>query len=164
MAIFMEAFIIFSHALGVPPGRTIVIERCHLVFDDIVQGLAFHRILVVVVLVLLAVSDAPARSGLYPSHHQPSMMLTLSTPLRAAFIPEVPQASMGRRGVLSQTSAPWTRHAGNVHIVVFEKNESVAQVGAPAEIHQAADDPLALVVLGMGLAGKDELDGPIGWS
>ena len=41
------------------------------------------------------------------SSHQPSRMLQFSAPLRAAFIPLVPQASSGRRGVFSQTSHPW---------------------------------------------------------
>jgi hypothetical protein len=33
-------------------------------------------------------------------------MLRLSAPLNAAFMPLVPLASIGRRGVLSQTSTP----------------------------------------------------------
>jgi len=44
------------------------------------------------------------------SAHQPSTVLTLSTPLAAAFMPLVPLASYGRRGVFSQTSQPCTRY------------------------------------------------------
>ena len=35
---------------------------------------------------------------------------TLTTPLAAAFMPDVPDASSGRRGLFSQTSTPWTRN------------------------------------------------------
>ena len=41
-----------------------------------------------------------------PSGHQPSRTDRLSTPFIAAFMPEVPHASIGRRGVLSHTSQP----------------------------------------------------------
>ncbi len=34
----------------------------------------------------------------------------LGTPFWAAFMPDVPDASSGRRGLLSQTSTPWTRN------------------------------------------------------
>ena len=42
------------------------------------------------------------------SRHQPSMMLQFSPPCAAVFIPLVPLASSGRRGLLSQTSQPPT--------------------------------------------------------
>src|SRR5918993_742229 len=45
-----------------------------------------------------------------PSGHQPSRMLTFSTPFMAAFMPDVPDASSGRRGLLSHTSAPRRAH------------------------------------------------------
>ena len=46
-------------------------------------------------------------SPLNISSHQPSRIEQLSAPFRAAFMPDVPHASCGRRGVLSHTSAPW---------------------------------------------------------
>jgi hypothetical protein len=49
-------------------------------------------------------------SPLKPSSHQPSRMLTDGIPLIAAFIPDVPEASIGRRGLLSQMSTPPTRN------------------------------------------------------
>ncbi len=49
----------------------------------------------------------PPFDGSKHSAHHPSRMLQLSAPLKAAFIPDVPQASCGRRGVFSQTSHPW---------------------------------------------------------
>ena len=41
------------------------------------------------------------------SSHQPSRIEQLSAPLSAAFMPLVPHASWGRRGVFSHTSQPW---------------------------------------------------------
>ena len=43
------------------------------------------------------------------SAHHPSAMLRFSTPFAAAFIPLVPLASFGGKGLLSQTSTPSTR-------------------------------------------------------
>jgi len=48
----------------------------------------------------------PVTPSMWPSIHQPSSAPRLGTPLRAAFIPLVPDASSGGRGVLSQTSTP----------------------------------------------------------
>jgi hypothetical protein len=42
------------------------------------------------------------------SAHQPASTETFRAPLAAAFIPLVPLASRGRRGVLSHTSTPLT--------------------------------------------------------
>ncbi len=44
--------------------------------------------------------------SVYQSAHQPSRIEQLSTPLRAAFSPLVPQASWGRMGLFSHTSQP----------------------------------------------------------
>src|SRR5580765_838910 len=43
----------------------------------------------------------PVTPSMQPSIHQPSRMLKLGTPLNAAFMPLVPEASSGRNGVLS---------------------------------------------------------------
>ena len=44
----------------------------------------------------------------YASAHHPSSTLKFTVPLMAAFMPEVPLASSGDTGVLSQTSTPET--------------------------------------------------------
>jgi len=44
-----------------------------------------------------------------PSIHQPSKTEKWGRPFRMAFIPEVPEASSGRMGVLSQRSEPETK-------------------------------------------------------
>ena len=48
----------------------------------------------------------PVTPSRHPSIHQPSGTLNDGTPLRAAFMPLVPEASWGRLGVLSQMSTP----------------------------------------------------------
>ena len=49
----------------------------------------------------------PASASFHASSHHPSSVLRLRAPFTPAFIPPIPQASSGRRGVLSQRSTPW---------------------------------------------------------
>ena len=58
--------------------------------------------------------DHPVTPARCPSIHQPSRMLRLGTPLRAAFMPLVPDASWGFCGVFSHTSTPAQRCWANV--------------------------------------------------
>jgi hypothetical protein len=50
----------------------------------------------------------PVTPSIQASIHQPSSTLRFSPPFTAAFIPLVPEASIGGSGVLSQMSAPPT--------------------------------------------------------
>ena len=50
----------------------------------------------------------------------------------AAFIPLVPDASSGRRGLLSQTSTPCDEEARDPHVVVLEDEDPAAQLRASA--------------------------------
>ena len=89
-------------------------------------------------------------------------MLQFSTPLSAAFIPLVPHASSGRRGLFSHTSQPWQHRAGDRHVVVLQEHEAVADVELAGEELDLADHVLARLVGGMGLAGEDELHRAVG--
>jgi Phosphofructokinase len=51
----------------------------------------------------------PVTPSTWPSSHHPSRILKLGTPLRAAFMPLVPEASKGRWGVFNHRSAPAQR-------------------------------------------------------
>src|SRR5581483_243506 len=51
----------------------------------------------------------PVTPSIQPSIHQPSSTDSDGTPLKAAFIPLVPEASIGGSGVLTHTSTPATR-------------------------------------------------------
>ena len=64
--------------------------------------------------------DQPVSPSICPSIHQPSSTLRFGTPFRAAFIPLVPEASMGGSGVLSQRSTPAVIIAPKRHIVIFQ--------------------------------------------
>ena len=64
-----------------------------------------------------------------PSSHQPSSTEQLTTPFMAAFMPLVPDASSGRRGLLSQTSTPWTRKRPIAHVVVLEDEHPAPNSG-----------------------------------
>ena len=85
----------------------------------------------------------------------------MTTPFIAAFMPEVPDASSGRRGLFSQTSTPWTRNLADPHVVVLEDEDPAAELGRPRPPEDLLDHGLARPVGGMGLAGEDELDGPV---
>src|SRR6185436_13156548 len=50
--------------------------------------------------------DHPVTPSMCPSAHQPSTTLKLGTPLSAAFMPLVPEASWGRMGLFNQRSTP----------------------------------------------------------
>src|SRR5215203_4487043 len=60
----------------------------------------------------LCVSPRPIAKPLWPSYasaHHPSRMDRFRPPFSTTFCPLVPEASSGRRGVLSHTSTPCTR-------------------------------------------------------
>ena len=98
------------------------------------------------------------------SSHQPSRMLQLRAPLSAAFMPLVPHASSGRRGLFSHTSQPWYISAGDGHVVVGDEHEAVAHVELAGEQFDLADHVLAGLVGRVGLAGEHELHRPVGAS
>ncbi len=79
----------------------------------------------------------------------------------AAFMPEVPQASWGRRGVLSQTSTPLDQMPGNMHAVIFQKNDMVAHVVLTGEGDDIFDQLFTFIVGRVGLAGKYDLHRPL---
>src|SRR4029078_4496647 len=81
----------------------------HFTFQKIVKRIGFGGIPRRIDAMLLAISQAHPSFGLYASAHQPSSSDRLIPPLTSTFIPLVPLASHGRRGVLIQTSTPWTR-------------------------------------------------------
>ena len=85
----------------------LVERRQHLVLEEVEKAAASRAS------VVSASSDSspgiaqPFRPS-YPSAHQPSRMLSCRTPLKVAFIPLVPLASMGLRGRLTHRSQPAT--------------------------------------------------------
>jgi hypothetical protein len=46
--------------------------------------------------------DQPVAPSMWTSSHQPFRVLKLGTPLYADFMPKVPEASRGRRGVFNR--------------------------------------------------------------
>ncbi len=58
--------------------------------------------------------DQPVTPSICPSTHQPSSTLKLGTPFIAAFMPLVPEASIGGSGVFSHTSTPAQRRRASV--------------------------------------------------
>ena len=70
----------------------------------------------------------------------------------------MPEASSGRRGLLSQIDvATLDQVAGHVEVVVLEEEDSPVEGLLTREVDDLADQVLAGVVFGMGLAGEEEL-------
>ena len=86
----------------------------------------------------------------------------MTIPFADAFMPEVPEASSGRRGLLSQTSTPRTMQLGDPHVVVLEDEDAAAELRRAAAGEDRLDHLLAGPVGRVGLAGEDELDRPVG--
>ena len=70
----------------------------------------------------------------HTSSHQPSGTLMFSTALAAAFIPLVPEASLGRSGVFSHTSDALHHGSRDRHVIVFEEHDVPAQHGIAADL------------------------------
>ena len=84
----------------------IALEKAgHLLFE---QRVELRGLLRVVVGLLDPVAERPTVVWREGSDHQPSSVERLSPPFTRTFMPLVPLASHGRRGVLIQTSTPWT--------------------------------------------------------
>src|SRR5712671_4424309 len=100
--------------------------------------------------------DQPVIPSMCPSTHQPSRTLKLGTPLRAAFMPLVPEASSGYCGVLSQIDAG-SDLAAHFHVVLVEKNNGNGFTQRLLGLKNSADNVLAAAILRMGLAGVNDL-------
>jgi hypothetical protein len=101
----IAALTIASHRCGTPaPSDHKTPEPRLLRAADRVRRI--RRVNRFVIVVGTSAIDHPAVSALKPSAHQPSPMLRCGTPFSAAFMPLVPLASRGLRGLLSQTSQP----------------------------------------------------------
>ena len=94
----------------------------------------------------------------YASAHQPSSTLSWSTPLKLAFIPLVPLASIGRRGRLTQTSQPLTSCRATDEVVVLEEDHACRDGEvADLQVEERLQHALAALVERVRLAGEQEL-------
>ena len=84
----------------------------------------------------------------------------LGTPFVPAFMPEVPEASSGRRVVEPDVDA-LDQEPGDADVVVLEDEHATPQLVAARAGEDVLDDALPRAVRGMGLAGEDDLDGPL---
>ena len=80
----------------------------------------------------------------------------MTPPFVGTFCPEVPEASWGRRGVLSQHVAALHEHAAHLDVVVLEEHDLAPELSLGQD-HQPADRLLAVAVGRMGLAREQEL-------
>ena len=111
-------------ALGVP----LVVGGDQLLLQDAVQVLDVGPVLGPLVGIGLAAADRPAVvADVQPSSHQPSRTLTLTTPFAAAFMPDVPDASSGRRGLFEPDVDALDQEPGDPDVVVLEDEDPPAE-------------------------------------
>ena len=107
--------------MGTSPGARVVVQRHDLGLEQLEQAVGLDLDATMTrpsidsadeIAQPLAPSS-PSASASVPdrkhSAHHPSRTEQCSAPFITAFMPLVPDASMGRTGVFSQMSAPWTR-------------------------------------------------------
>ena len=87
-------------------------------------------------------------------------MLRCGTPLSAAFMPLVPLASSGLRGVVQPDVAALHQEVRDVQVVVVDEGDAAAEQRIERALVDALQVVLADVVGGMRLAGEDDLDRP----
>ena len=99
----------------------------------------------------------PVTPSMQPSIHQPSSTLKLTTPLWAAFMPLVPEASKGGKGVLSQTSTPEVSFAASpCHNSLSKRCRSALQ--RACVVVDLPYESLAVGVVGVGFSSENHLD------
>ena len=84
-------------------------------------------------------------------------MLKLGTPLSAAFIPLVPEASKGRSGVFNH-NPPRAQQARQIHVVILHINDAHGIAHMLGEFKNSPDHALAVFIARMGLAAINHLE------
>ena len=84
-------------------------------------------------------------------------MLRCGTPFIAAFMPLVPLASSGLRGVVQPDVAALDEEVGDVQVVVVEERDAAAEGRDRAPAGRRLELVLAHVVGRVRLAGEDDL-------
>ena len=87
-------------------------------------------------------------------------MLNCGTPFMHAFMPLVPLASSGFRGIVQPDVAALDQKVGDVQVVVLDEGDAPGKDRVERATENALQVVLAGVVGRMGLAGKDDLHRP----
>ena len=107
----------FANALKPSRGQSLLVPLVKLPNDLLLQqgieALDFMRVPGSILTMFISVADSPPNLRGVRLRHQPSSSEIFSPPFVRTFIPLVPQASHGRRGVLIQTSTPCTKCSVN---------------------------------------------------
>ena len=132
----------------------------HLVFQNIIKGLSIHRILIRRISVLLPVSDVPPPSFSIP-FTPPSIEDThVEDTVRSGFHAGSTARFKWSSGSVEPHIHSLNQASGNMDIVVFEKDDSIAHTRSPGKLNNAFDELLTFIVLGMGFACKNKLNRP----
>jgi hypothetical protein len=88
-------------------------------------------------------------------------MLIFKHPWHPAFMPLVPDASSGRRGVFNQISQAGNHLTRNVDVVVRQKDQMALEIAVLAQVDDVLDVLFPFVIAWMRFAREHELDGAV---
>ena len=86
----------------------------------------------------------------------------MSAAVRSGFHPTRAAGLEGSAGVVQPHIATAHEHSADLDVVVFNKNQVALQLAVLGEMGDFLDEPLAVFIGGMRLAGEDELHRPLG--
>ncbi len=135
----------------------LIVKRHDFLFEQIVEGPALNLVLVLDIFVDFAFPDGPAVVALVsfapPPVENTHVEAAVESHLHAAGAAGLHGAERG----VEPDIDPLHQMPGNLHVVIFNKNNSVAEALLVRGLHQLADQLLPLLVLGVGLAGEQDL-------
>jgi len=145
-------------------GISVVKCRYHHVFQDIVQGLAVLRIGIGggVLIAFQHGSDRPA-VGAVVSLHPPAVgNAHIEDTVDHHLHPAGPAGLKWATGVVEPQIDALDQMAGDPDVVILQEEDPSPEAIVPADPHDLFHEMLADAVVGVGLAGKHQMDGPVG--
>ena len=153
------------HAGDPAPGKSLFVavveDWNHLGFEQVVESVRLHLILVVDVFVLLTPADGPARVQLTRLGPPAVLNADVERPVEGGLHARGAAGLLGTAGVVKPDIAALDQKAGDVHIVVLEEEDAAGKRLLAGQVNDLADQLLAGIVVRMGLAGEEDLYRPV---
>ncbi|OPZ29522.1 MAG: hypothetical protein BWZ01_00531 [Deltaproteobacteria bacterium ADurb.BinA179] len=135
----------------------IVEQRDYLPLQKIVDGLALHVVLILEIVVHFPVADGPAEVGMIPFHPPAVLYTEIERTVGGCFHARGAAGFQRPPRVVQPDVRTLDQVSGDVHVVVFEEDDPVAERLLPCDVGDALDDGLAFMVSRMRLARDDDL-------
>ena len=128
-------------------------------FEQVIDRAAFDGILIFEVGVLFPGPDRPAIVVLIALDPPAVEHAQVESAVDADLHPARPRRFERPARVVEPHVHALDQLAGDVHVVIFEEHDVVAQLRPAGQVQHFRDDFLALAIVRMSLAGKHQLDG-----